>query len=59
MKVKAFFAWYDFWVGLYYDRNARTLYFCPIPCVVFKFYYPGIPYSSPIVNDADWTGQAG
>jgi 8-oxo-dGTP diphosphatase len=36
MKIKFKFLWYDFWVGLYYDRNAKTLYICPIPMCVIK-----------------------
>jgi len=31
MNVKLFFAWYDFWVGWFYDRKKRTLYICRIP----------------------------
>lgn len=31
------FAWYDLWVGAYIDRKARTLYVCPLPCVLFTF----------------------
>jgi len=34
MKVKFFFAWYDFWVGFYYSRKDRRLYICPVPCCV-------------------------
>jgi hypothetical protein len=36
LKVNLFFAWYDFWVGFYYDRKQKVLYICPLPCVVIK-----------------------
>jgi hypothetical protein len=38
MKIKIFFAWYDFWIGFYFDRHGKALYFCPLPCVVIKIY---------------------
>lgn len=31
MSIKIFFAWYDFWIGFYYDRVNKALYFCPVP----------------------------
>jgi len=34
-------AWYDFWVGAYFDVEHRTLYICLIPCVVLRFRFPG------------------
>lgn len=33
MTVRFIFAWYDLWVGLYWDRSKRRLYILPIPCV--------------------------
>ncbi|KKM64872.1 hypothetical protein LCGC14_1496950 [marine sediment metagenome] len=36
MKIKLIFAWYDFWVGLFYDRKKRVLYIFPIPTVGIK-----------------------
>lgn len=34
--VKFFFAWYDFWVGLFWDQKKRRLYICPLPCCVVQ-----------------------
>lgn len=36
MRIKPFFAWYDFWIGLFYDKNKKILYFFPIPMFGFK-----------------------
>lgn len=31
------FAWYDLWVGAFYDTAKRTLYVCPLPCLLLTF----------------------
>ena len=33
MTIKPLFAWYDLWVGAYWDRKQRKLYLLPLPCV--------------------------
>lgn len=41
MKFRAFFAWFDFWIGAYYDVGHRTLYVCPLPMCVLRFEFAG------------------
>ncbi len=31
------FLWYDFWIGIYYDRNKKIIYINPLPCVVVSY----------------------
>jgi len=33
MTIKPIFAWYDLWVGAFWDRAKRKLYILPLPCV--------------------------
>lgn len=39
MNVRLIYAWYDLWVGLYWDRANRRLYILPVPCfgIVVEF----------------------
>lgn len=30
-RVRFIFAWYDGWIGLYWDRKTRSLFILPIP----------------------------
>jgi hypothetical protein len=36
MKITPIFAWYDFWIGLFYNKNKKCLYIFPIPMFGIK-----------------------
>ncbi len=31
------FKWFDIYIGLYYDRHEKALYFCPLPMIRIRF----------------------
>lgn len=39
MKCRPIFAWYDMWIGAFWDADKRRLYVLPIPCcgLIFDF----------------------
>ena len=32
-RVRPMFAWYDLWVGAFWDRRKRVLYLFPLPTI--------------------------
>jgi hypothetical protein len=32
MTAHFIFAWYDFWIGLFWDQEKHRLYIFPVPC---------------------------
>ena len=52
--MRIFFAWYDCWIGWFYDRKQGVLYVCPFPMLVFQFGRPAFDepkYSRMLVAD--------
>lgn len=55
MKVSAHFLWFDAWVGFFWDKAKRILYFAPLPCCVLKFDF-GHPCPECKGNGEKWGG---
>lgn len=38
-KIEPIFAWYDLWIGIFYNQEKKRLYIFPLPClgVVISF----------------------
>jgi hypothetical protein len=43
LQVKPFFRWYDLWIGFYWDKANRDLYFCLLPTIGFKVSFRRVP----------------
>lgn len=41
MSVRPIFAWYDLWIGLFWDRTKRRLYVLPLPCIGIVIQFEG------------------
>lgn len=33
MKISLVLAWYDLWIGVFWDRRECKLYILPLPCI--------------------------
>lgn len=38
-KIRPFFKWFDFWIGIYFDREGRAIYICLIPMFGIKVWW--------------------
>ena len=41
MKVIPMFAWYDFWVGFFWDAKNENLYIFPVPMLGIRIDFKG------------------
>ena len=41
MSIKPIFAWYDLWIGFYWNREKHRLYILPFPCVGIVIQFQG------------------
>lgn len=40
LKIEFIFAWYDMWIGAFWDKKKRALYVLPLPMVGVVIYWP-------------------
>jgi hypothetical protein len=40
-RIRPMFAWYDMWIGAFYDKPRRRLYIFPIPCFGLRIEFGG------------------
>lgn len=56
-SVKPIFAWYDLWVGMFWDSRKRKLYILPLPCVGVVIEFP-VRHNDQALRRADQTNES-
>ena len=39
LEISWLFAWYDFWIGVYWDQKKRALFILPLPMLGIKIQF--------------------
>lgn len=52
MKINVIFAWFDFWVGIFFDRAKRRVYIFPVPMFGVVIQLP-VPPPPPVIRRGD------
>lgn len=40
-RITVTLAWYDMWIGAYWDSKKRILYICPLPMILIEVKFSG------------------
>ncbi len=38
-KFRLSFAWYDLWIGFFFDTKKKKIYICPMPMILITIKY--------------------
>jgi hypothetical protein len=39
IRWKIHWMWFDFWMGLYYDKRKEVIWFCPFPMLALRIWF--------------------
>jgi hypothetical protein len=56
VTIKPIFAWYDIWIGAFWDQAKRRLYVFPIPMLGLVIQFPAKRPKATAAADYRWPG---